>query len=313
MVARRTLLVLGLLLVGPGCRSSAPADAEPVVEARALDGRALLRPPLAADVAARREADLERALADLERDPTDADAWIWVGRRLGYLGRFQEAERRFAEGAARFPADPRFPRHRGHRLITLRRFDGAERELERAAALFAGRPDEIEPAGLPNAAGIEIDWLGHSIPYHLGLARYLRGDWRGASDAFGTCLEVSRNEDARCSAAYWLVLALRRQGRAAAARGVLDELDGGRVQVVEYAAYRDLLRHFAGELSREELLAPGRAAGGVEFATRGYGAAAWARLEGDADAADALLDEVVEAGTWPAFGAIAAEADRARR
>ena len=71
--------------------------------------------------------------------------------------------------------------------------------------------------------------------------------------------------------------------------------------------------HFAGGLSRAELLAPGRAAGGVEFATRAYGASAWARLEGDTDAADALLDEVVEAGTWPAFGAIAAEADRARR
>ena len=108
------------------------------------------------------------------------------------------------------------------------------------------------------------------------------------------------------------MLALRRQGREAAARGVLDELDGGRVEVVEYAAYRDLLRHFAGGLTREELLAPGRAAGGVEFATRGYGASAWARLVGDRAASDALLDEVVDAGTWPAFGAIAAEVDRAR-
>ncbi|HVS16956.1 MAG TPA: hypothetical protein VMT18_00045, partial [Planctomycetota bacterium] len=270
----RTPLLLTALALVPGCRSSPTSAATPVVEARALDGRELLRPPLEASLLAEREAALAEAQAALERDPSDADAWIWVGRRLGYLGRFRESERQFAQGAARFPDDPRFPRHRGHRLITLRRFAEAERELGRAALLAQGRPDAIEPAGLPNAAGIDIDWLQHSIHYHLGLARYCQGDWRGASDAFGACLALSRNEDARCSAAYWLVLALRRQGRLAAAGAVLDELAGGEVEVVEYAAYRDLLRHFAGRLDRDALLAPGRAAGGVEFATRAYGAAA---------------------------------------
>ena len=303
-----------LLLVSFGaCRGAPPAEDGPVVEARALDGRELLRPPLEPQVRAEREAALAVAREALERAPQDPDAWIWVGRRLGYLGRYREAEGCFAEGQARFPADPRFPRHRGHRLITLRRFGEARRQLELAAALFAGRPDEVEPAGLPNAAGIDVDWLGHSIQYHLGLACYLQGDWRAASEAFGTCLASSRNEDARCSAADWLVLSLRRQGRAAAARAVIDELAGGDVEVVEYAAYRDLLRHYAGDLDADALLAPGRAVGGVELCTRAYGAATWARLEGRGAEADALLDELLAEDAWAAFGAIAAEADRARR
>lgn len=309
----RLAATLALSVLAFGCRAAAPAEpSAPVVEARSLDGRDLVRPALAPDVRAAREQALADAQDALASDPGDADAWVWVGRRLGYLGRYREAERHFAEGQLRFPDDPRFPRHRGHRLITLRRFAEAERELARAAALFEGRPDEIEPAGLPNAAGIEIDWLAHSIHYHLALARYLQGDWRGASDAWGTCLALSRNEDARCSAANWLVLALARQGREGAVRAVLDEVSGGDLEVVEYAAYRDLLRRYAGSLELDEVLAAGREAGGVELATRAYGAATWERLEGRGDEADVLLDELFAEDAWAAFGAIAAEADRAR-
>lgn len=310
MLTRASFLVL--LSFVAACRSAAPGATAGLVEARALDGRELLRPPLEPAVQAEREAQLDAARAALARNPSDPDAHVWVGRRLAYLGRFREALAAFEDGSERFTQDPRFPRHAGHRLITLRRFAEAERALERAAVLAEGRPDEIEPNGLPSVSGIDVDWLAHSIQYHLGLARYFQGDWRGASEAFGDGLAVSRNDDARCSAAYWLVLALRRQGRDDAARAVLSELSG-ELDVVEYFSYRDLLLHFAGVLDQAALLAPGRSAGGVDLATRAFGAAQWQLFEGRSAAADALYAEILADGMWPAFGAIGAEVELARR
>lgn len=294
------------------CHTAGLGGEAPAVETRSVDGRELLRPPLEPAQAAEREAALDQARAALRRDPEDPVAHIWVGRRLAYLGRYRESVTAFEQGAERFPKDPRFPRHAGHRWITLREFAHAERTLERAEALLAGFADEIEPNGLPSVSGAQVDWLVHSIHYHLGLARYFQGDWRGASDAFGACLAASRNDDARCSAAYWLVLSLRRQGRDEAARNVLDEVRG-ELDVAEYLSYRDLIAYFAGELDESALLAPGREAGGVEFASRAYGAAMWNALEGRQEACDSLLREIVAAGTWPAFGAIGAEIELAGR
>ena len=85
--------------------------------------------------------------------PDDADAWIWFGRRTAYLGHFRDAVEIYTRAIERFPDDARFYRHRGHRYISLRRFDDAISDLERAAILIEGRPDAIEPDGLPNAAG----------------------------------------------------------------------------------------------------------------------------------------------------------------
>ena len=58
---------------------------------------------------------------DTVADYLPADAIIWVGRRLGYLWRYQDAIQMFSRGIAAHPNDPRMYRHRGHRLIKVRR------------------------------------------------------------------------------------------------------------------------------------------------------------------------------------------------
>lgn len=306
-----TRLGLGLVLLPTlfACSSAPAGGGDSAVEARSLDGRDLLRQPMEPAKQAEYERGLDDALAALEAHPDDPAPRILVGRRLSQLGRYREALATFQEGARKFPDDARFARFAGHRMITLRRFAEAERELERAESLQAGREDELEES---LSSDNDIDWLAHSIQYHLGLARYFQGDWRGASDAFGTCLAVSRNDDARCSAAYWLVVALRRQGRDDAARAALAEVSGA-LEVREYVSYRDLVLFYTGQIDQAALLAPGREQGGVEFATRAYGAAQWQRFEGRAADCEVLLHEIVAAGMWPAFGAIGAEVDLARR
>lgn len=147
---KRTLGLCGLLWV-LGCSHQPPAvtgvkaPANAVAEATSLLGRELVPPALLPSVAADREAKLVAAQAELAERPDDPEAWIWVGRRTAYLGRYREAIEIFTRGIARFPEDARFLRHRGHRYLTVRRFADAESDLARAASMVRGRPDEVEP------------------------------------------------------------------------------------------------------------------------------------------------------------------------
>jgi len=75
-------------------------------EVRALDGRALVAPALSTPVLTDRQAKPAAAREQLEGSPENRDAWIWVGRRLGYLGRDLEAIEVYSEALERWPGDP---------------------------------------------------------------------------------------------------------------------------------------------------------------------------------------------------------------
>jgi tetratricopeptide (TPR) repeat protein len=128
-----------------------------------IESARVVAPQMSGEGRKTQEAKLAEARNTLTKNPNDPDAMIWVGRRLGYLGAYKEAIRVFSEGAARFPKDARFLRHRGHRYITLRCFDDAIRDFEAAAKLVKGQPDEIEPDGLPNAMNIPTSTLQSNI------------------------------------------------------------------------------------------------------------------------------------------------------
>jgi tetratricopeptide (TPR) repeat protein len=309
----RALLLIALALAA--CARSAPPPAVPPpplddVEAVSLLGQPLVAPELPAEVRRDREAKLAEAKADAEARLNDPDALIWLGRRTAYLGRYREAIEIFTRGTARFPEDARFLRHRGHRYISIRRFDLAEADLERAARLVSGRADEVEPDGLPNAAGIPTSTLQSNIWYHLGLARYLQGDFAGALGAYRACLEVSKNPDMQVATRQWLYLTLRRLGRDAEAAQVLEpvRLD---LEILENQAYHKLLLMERGEIPAASLLAA-QGSGDLDPATLGYGIGAWYLAEGQREEALRIFRHVVETGPWSAFGAIAAEAELAR-
>lgn len=309
-----------LALASAGCRSAGvldSADAPPspgqgVPEAFSLRGEPLVTPELPPEVRAEREGQLAEARAALEASPSDADAAIWVGRRLGYLGRYREAVAAFTRGIEAHPEDARFLRHRGHRFLTLRRLDLAEADLERAAELVRGRPDEVEPDGLPNVRGVPTSTLHSNVWYHLGLARYLQADLEGALDAYRECLAVSENPDMLVATSHWLYMTLRRLGRDDEAARVLEPIHAG-LDVIENRAYLRLLLLYRGELTAEALLAEAGEAGSLDFATVAYGVAAWHLYNGREAEATALFEEIVAAGQWPAFGHLAAEAELARR
>ncbi|MBS1242205.1 MAG: Tetratricopeptide 2 repeat-containing protein [Gemmatimonadetes bacterium] len=189
------------------------------VEAISLLGDSLFRPVLPPATEARFRQQLVDAEADLATRPGSADATIWVGRRLGYLGHFREAIAVFSRGVSEHPNDARFYRHRGHRYITVRRFDRAIDDLLYAVTLTRNRPDVVEPDGAPNARNIPVSSLQSNIRYHLALAYYLKADFRNAARWWGEDLRRARNNDTRVAAGYWLYLSLRRMGQSAPRTG----------------------------------------------------------------------------------------------
>jgi tetratricopeptide (TPR) repeat protein len=288
---------------------SPPAASRPLpegAEAWSLFGEPLVPSPAGAEARARQAAQLAEARAALEQAPDSADALIWVGRRLAYLGRYREAIDMYTRGIARHPDNPKLYRHRGHRYISTRRFDLAIADFERASGLVAGKADEGEPDGQPNARNIPTSTLHFNIWYHLGLAHYLQGDFPRALAAYQRCLDVSANPDAQVATRHWLYMTLRRLGRTGDADQVLAPVSAS-MDIIENQAYHQLLLMYRGELSADALLS--RAAGDLDRATIGYGVGNWHLYRGDAGSAVATFRQVLAAGQWASFGAIAAEAD----
>ena len=287
-----------------------PQTPESRQEATSLLGRPLVPAPIAADVRKTLEANLEKAEIEHGKNPDDPDATIWLGRRQAYLGRYRDAIETFSKGIEKHPDDARMYRHRGHRYITVRELPKAVADFTKAAQLVAGKPDQVEPDGQPNARNIPTSTLQSNIYYHLGLAHYLTRDFAKAADAYARCMTVSKNPDMLVATTYWYYLALARLGRSAEAATLLQPISA-EMEIIENASYHRLLRMFKGELTPESLLAPGAA--GLDAVTTKYGIAAWHLANGRRDAGLTLLREIVDGvpQQWPAFGYIAAEADLA--
>lgn len=325
---RQTILVLAILLAGCGGTASVDQETTPQrpplgvpddatlpverrIEAISFLGDTLSEIPLADQVRAQRERQFEEARLRWVADPENLDNIIWAGRRAAYLGRYQEAVLIFGLGLKQYPDDPRLYRHRGHRYITTRQLDSAVVDLERAAELIEGQPDQVEPDGLPNVQNIPTSTLHSNIWYHLGLARYLQGDYRHALEAYQRGVAGSTNRDMEVAARYWLYLTLLRLDRTEDAQTVADAVEPN-WPLLENATYLQLLLLYRGTIPVDSLL-PATKTGTVASATMGYGVAQWYLSTGQQQKARPILDDILVNGQWPAFGYLAAEADAARR
>jgi tetratricopeptide (TPR) repeat protein len=277
-------------------------------EATSLSGKPLY--PIDVPNRQKLEADLAQAEKDLAARPNDADAIIWVGRRYGYLWRYQDAIAMFTNGVAQHPNDPRMYRHRGHRYITVRQFDRAIADFEKAVSLIKGKPDEIEPDGAPNPSGKPRSTLQFNIWYHLALAHYLKGDYEKALNAWNECMKVSSNDDSITATSDWLWMTLMRLGRKAEAAKVLERISP-KMEILENGSYHRRLLMYKGLEKPEALLDPANA-DALTVATQGYGVGNWYFVTGDRARAREIFQKVVSGPQWSAFGYIAAEADLQR-
>lgn len=301
-----------LLILVSSCASAPPPKATlpPGVEAISLQGKQLTSPALGGDVQAKREQDLAAAKADYDRNPNDADAIIWLGRRTAYLGRYREAITIFSEGIRKFPNDARMYRHRGHRYITVREFDSAISDLRKATDLTRNKGDEVEPDGLPNSRNIPTGSLQSNICYHLGLAHYLKGDFERALGVYRHCATDTSNPDRVVSVSHWLYMTLRRLGRPQEAERVIEPISSS-MDVIEDLSYLKLLLMYRGEIAPEELLQ--ETLKGPDRATVLYGIGNWYLYHGDTAKGSEIFRMILKSDEWPAFGYVAAESEVARQ
>lgn len=256
------------------------------------------------------DADLVQAEKTLAANPKDAEAIIWVGRRLGYLWRYNDAIAMFTKGAALHPSNAKFYRHRGHRYLSVRQFAKAQADFEKAAQLIKGQPDEIEPDGAPNPAGKPRSTLQFNIWYHLGLSYYLQGNYAKAYDAYVECMKVSNNDDSVTATSDWMWMTLMRLNRKTDAAKVLERITP-KMDILENGSYHRRLLMYKG-LDKPEALLDTTKADDTTIATQGYGVGNYYFVTGNTAKAREVFQKVTSGGGWNAFGFIAAEADLQR-
>jgi len=287
--------------------TSAPA----VVQAVSFLGDSLREFSMPAAARATADSNLVVAKAAFERAPADADSIIWYARRLGYLGRFRESIAVYTDGIAKYPDNPWMYRHRGHRYISVRELDNAIADLEKATQLTAGKPDEVEPDGQPNAQNVPIGTLQSNIAYHLALAYYLKGDFAKSLPVWEKEMTAAKNDDRKVSTGHWLYMSLRRLGRDAEAKAMLGQFRKD-MNVIENQSYHSLLMLYKGELPADSVLAPSAQITSSGTSAVAYGVGNWHLYNHRQAEAEAVFRRIMAGGQWAAFGYIAAEAELAR-
>ncbi|MEY3700736.1 MAG: hypothetical protein RI891_28, partial [Gemmatimonadota bacterium] len=224
--------------------------------------------------------DLAAAQAAYDRAPHDRDALIWLGRRIGYTGAYQQAIDLYTLGLQRHPDSPFLLRHRGHRYLSVRDTRRARADLERAYTLVRSQSDVVEPDGQPNARGIPTSTLHSNIRYHLALAYFLDGDFDRAVPIWAEDARTATTLDQRVAATYWWVLSLAHLGRRTEVAALLAPIDPA-WDIIENGAYHRLLLYMKGALSEARLLAA--EAGALERQTVGNGVGQWHAANGRPD------------------------------
>ena len=244
----------------------------------------------AAGVRYRAQSDtgpIARAQAALAADPTNVDLIIKLGIAQSGARQFREAIRTFSRGIALHPDNALLYRWRGHRYLSTRQFDKAQKDFDR---------------------GLALDSTVYGIWYHLGVLRFVRGDFAGAAEAFARAQPRAPDAGELAGATDWRWMSLARAGRRAGADSMLATHPDSLPTTV---AYRQRLRLYRGELGPDAVITPADT-DDVSVATLSYGIGDWYLVQGDTAQARRWFERSVASGGWPAFGFIASEAELRR-
>jgi tetratricopeptide (TPR) repeat protein len=229
-------------------------------------------------------ANAEAAVAD---DPQNVDKILQLGLAQAGIRQYREAIATFTRGLALAPDRAILYRWRGHRYLTTRQFDSARVDLDH---------------------GLALDSTLYGCWYHLGVVKYVTGDFTGAADAFAHGLPLAPNAEEHAGSIDWGWMSLARAGRPADAQAWLDRNSDS---IPEVDAYTRRLQLYRGQIRPEDLITPADTED-IQVATLKYGLGNWYLVHGDTAAARAAFQAAVASGGWPAFGFIASEADLRR-
>ncbi|MBI1722697.1 MAG: tetratricopeptide repeat protein [Gemmatimonadetes bacterium] len=232
---------------------------------------------------------IARAESVLAREQGNVNRFIELGLAQAAASQYREAIVTYTRALALTPGDALLYRYRGHRYISVRQLDSAVADLERGAWL---------------------DSTNQDIWYHLGVARFARGEFDAAARAFTRSRATARNTEGRISSTDWLWMSLSRAGRRDEARSALEALTDT-VPEAGAAAYWRRLRLYRGQ-SRPEQVLTSADTNAIQVATLAYGVGNWYLVNGDTARAREWFRRVTATTGWQAFGFIVAERELAR-
>jgi tetratricopeptide (TPR) repeat protein len=230
---------------------------------------------------------VRRAQAAVSADPRNVALIIQLGTAMAGPRQFREAIETFTRGLEIDPDNAMLYRWRGHRYLSVREYDRAIADFMR---------------------GLSLDPDNYGIWYHLGVWRFIHGDFVAAAAAFARAQRIAPDAGELAGSVDWRWMSLARAGRLAAA----DSLLRGRPDSLQTSnAYRQRLRLYRGEIGPEAVITAADT-GDVTVATLSYGLGNWYLVRGDTVRARDWFERAITSGGWPAFGFMAAEADLRR-
>lgn len=243
-----------------------------------------------AGVEYRAQADtgpIARAQRAVAAEPRNVQRYIELGTAQAGARQMREAVETFTRALAVAPNDPMLLRWRGHRNLSVRAFDKAMADLTR---------------------GYGLDSTNYGILYHLGVLRFVGGDFNAAADAFRRAQPYAPVASELAGSTDWLWMSLQRAGRAKEADAMLARRPDSLPTNVAYARR---LRLYRGEIGPDALITPADT-GDVDVATLAFGLGNWYLVKGDTAKAVAQFRRSIASGGWPAFGFIVSEAELGR-
>ena len=263
-----------------------------------LIGTSLRTPQFGPETQKRLDEDIAIARAALRIAPDREESFFWLGRRLGYAGRYCDAIDVFTRGLERFPDSYRLLRYRGRHLTRSRQFALGLADYRRAMQLMSGQPDSFEPDGLPNPLGLTLGTYKSNIIYYHAQTSFAVGDYdrmvEGMALAY-TLVPAFARDDMLPPTAFWTYLAYRKMGEPDKARRAVAEVPVD-LDLTENHEYHRAVQVFQGLLEPSDLTENEGTL--VKFAL-----AMELRFAGDEAGATALLRQIVEKnaqGFWPA-------------
>lgn len=231
-----------------------------------------------------------RAQQALATNPKDLNLIVALGTAQAGVRDMRGAVVTFTKGLEAHPNNALLYRWRGHRHLSLREFDAALADF---------------------ASGLKTDSTVYGIWFHLGIVKFVRGDFNGAADAFTRAQPRAPDAGELAGSTDWLWMSLSRAGKHAEAQAMLDRKpDSLKVTDPEYA-YVKRLRMYRGQVKPEALITTTDTAD-VQQATLNFGLGNYYIVKGDTAHAKQAFERAVRSGGWPGFGFIVSEAELKR-
>jgi len=232
---------------------------------------------------------IARAKTALDTDPRNVQRFIALGVAQSGARQFREAIETFTRGIAIAPNDAMLYRWRGHRYVSVREFDKAQADLTH---------------------GYQLDSTNYGILYHLGVLRFVQGNFAGAAEMFAKAQPRAPDGGELAGSTDWLWMSLSRAGRAAEAKAMLARRPDTLPTPPGYA-YVSRLKMYRGEITPAQLISASDTAD-VQVATLSFGLGNWYIVHGNKTKAKAAFERAIASGGWPGFGFIVSEAELRR-